>query len=189
MNEENKKQIYMLGGLAVVLGGVLWFAVFKGGPETAAVSNPQAGAAVGGTVAGATVGSVFQEASVDLDALIENIKEVEFNYARQRDSRNPTLALIGDHMAFRMKGVTLASGEEAQDLLYEASRKKLTGIMWDAVNPLAVIDDQVVTVGDDLITEGFENESPIYVKAIEPGQVVLAVAGADLEVVRVLHEN
>lgn len=176
MNEENKKQFIILGGLALLLGGVLWQFVLKKDPQTAAMANPQAAAI------GAPVESVFNESSVDLEGLVENIKVVKFDYSRQRDSRNPTLPLVGDHMAFRGQTAGLGSVPGTDDLLYEASRKKVTGIIWDELNPLAVIDDEVVAIGHEF-------DSPITVKSIERGRVILAIAGLDLDIVRELKEN
>ena len=85
-------------------------------------------------------------------------------------------------MLFRARRVPGAEGELAENLLYEANRKNLTGIIWDDVTPLAVIDNAVVYVG-------YEFEEPIIVKTIERDYVVLAIAGEDIEVVRQLKEQ
>jgi len=188
MNEENKKQFIVLAVLGVILGGVLWFSVFKKGPEgptTQAGQNSSqvAAATTANGQMSSRISSVFQEAPVDLEELIENIKEVEFDYHNQHDSRNPTLALVGDPMLFRTYAAAIGSDDEiAENLLYEANRKNLTGIIWDDRTPLAVIDGDVVKVG-------YEFHEPIIVKAIERDYVVLAIAGEDLEVVRQLKEQ
>ncbi len=188
MNEENKKQVIVFAVLVVVLGGALYFSVFKG---SSAASTAQARATdstqqtlAGGAAAGKSsrISSVFQEAPLDLQELIQNIKEVEFNYRDAHDSRNPTVALVGDPMLFRARRVPDGTGELAENLLYEANRKALTGILWDDETPLAVIDNKVVSVG-------YEFEEPIIVKTIERDYVVLAIAGEDLEVVRQLKEQ
>lgn len=182
MNEENKKQFIALGGLALVLGGVLWFTVFKKGPETIQADQGTSGQmASATTVVNSRISSVFQEAPVDLEELIENIKVVEFDYHNQHDSRNPTSALVGDPMLFRTYVATGDEDDIAENLLYEANRKSLTGIIWDDEKPLAVIDGVVVFVG-------YKFQEPILVKAIERDYVVLAIAGEDLEVVRQLKE-
>lgn len=190
MNVENKKQFIALGALALVLGGVLWMVVFKKGPEGPAIqagqeaSTQMAAATTADTKSGMSsrISSVFQEAHVDLHELIQNIKEVEFNYREEHDGRNPTVALVGDPMLFRTYTDWGDGDEIAENLLYEANRKNLTGIIWDDDTPLAVIDGEVVGVGHEF-------QEPIIVKAIEQNFVVLAIAGEDLEVVRQLKEQ
>lgn len=187
MNEEKKKQVIALVAVLLVLGGALWFSfkkdssasVVEARPTDSSQQTPAATAAAG---VSSRISSVFQEAPVDLQELIENIKEVEFNYRDAHDSRNPTAALVGDPMIFRARIVPGAEGELAENLLYEANRKNLTGIIWDDVTPLAVIDNAVVYVG-------YEFEEPIIVKTIERDYVVLAITGEDLEVVRQLKEQ
>lgn len=190
MNDENKKQIIVLAVLLLALGGALWFFIFKGSPGGPAIQAGQNTANQGAldglmaaqTVPNSRISSVFQESSVDLQELIQNIMEVEFNYAEEHDARNPTAALVGDAMLFRAMRNKVAEGSQAENLLYEASRKKVTGIIWDETEPLAVIDDQVVSVG-------FEFDEPIVVKSIQHDHVVLALIGEDLEVVRQLKEQ
>jgi len=189
MNEENRKQVIGLVALLLVLGGALWFSVFKKDPTdgpaigaSTTASSQQTLAAAQAAGVSSRISSVFQEAPVDLQELIVNIKEVEFNYRDAHDSRNPTAALVGDPMLFRARRVPGGGDELAENLLYEANRKNLSGIIWDDEKPLAVIDDAVVYVG-------YEFEEPIIVKTIERDFVVLAIAGEDIEVVRQLKEQ
>ena len=188
MNEENRKQVIGLVAVLLVLGGALWFSVFKkdsSGPSIEASptgSSQQTLAAAEAAGVSSRISSVFQEAPVDLQELIVNIKEVEFNYKDAHDSRNPTAALVGDPMLFRARRIPRGGDELAENLLYEANRKNLSGIIWDDVTPLAVIDNAVVYVG-------YEFEEPIIVKTIERDYVVLAITGEDIEVVRQLKEQ
>lgn len=188
MNEENKKQVIALVALLVFLGGAIWFFVFKKDPAGPAIeaSPSETGQQTlsGGAADGvrSRISSVFQEAPLDLQELIQNIKEVEFNYRDAHDSRNPTIALAGDPMLFRARRIPGGEDELAENLLYEANRKSLTGIIWDDLTPMAVIDNAIVYVG-------YEFEEPIIVKTIERDYVVLAITGEDLEVVRQLKEQ
>ena len=188
MNEEKRKQVIGLVAILLVLGGALWFTVFKkdsAGPSIEASptgSTQQTLAAAGAAGVSSRISSVFQEAPVDLQELIVNIKEVEFNYRDAHDSRNPTAALVGDPMQFRARRIPGSGDELAENLLYEANRKNLSGIIWDDETPLAVIDNAVVYVG-------YEFEEPIIVKTIERDYVVLAITGEDIEVVRQLKEQ
>lgn len=190
MNPENKKQIIALIVLGVVLAGVLWFMVFKKNPQTSAIQidTPQTEQSAAGlqspntSTAGARISSVFQEADVDLDKLIQNIKEVEFDYALAHGSRNPTFPLVNDPMIFRARRAPLSDAEVTEDLIYAANRKDLTGILWDKEHPLAVMDDEIISVGHRFA-------EPIVVKAIEQNRVILALGGEGLEIVRELKEQ
>lgn len=188
MNEEKKKEVIVLAVLLLVLGGAIWFFVFKkdpAGPTIQARPTDSAQQTLSGEAASGVssrISSVFQEAPLDLQELIQNIKEVEFDYRDAHDSRNPTRALVGDPMVFRARRIPGGESELAENLLYEANRKNLTGIIWDDVTPMAVIDNAIVYVG-------YEFEEPIIVKAIERDYVVLAITGEDLEVVRQLKEQ
>lgn len=188
MNEEKRKQLIALVALLLVLGGAIWFFVFKKDPEGPAIqaratdTGQETLSGQAATGVSSRIESVFQEAPLDLQELIQNIKEVEFNYRDAHDSRNPTAALVGDPMIFRARRIPGTEDELAENLLYEANRKNLTGIIWDDVTPMAVIDNAVVYVG-------YEFEEPIIVKTIERDYVVLAITGEDLEVVRQLKEQ
>jgi hypothetical protein len=186
MNEQNKKKAIVLGVLGIALVVVLYLQ-FTG--ETAPVASGtktamnQPGIAVGtGNAAVPQVSSVFQRSDVDIDQLIQSVSEVEFDYASEHVSRNPTLPLVGGVSFFRAR---MAEGEtvlEADDLLYAANRKELTGIIWNDARPLAVVDNEVVHVGYRFI-------EPIEVKAIEQGRIVLAIDGQDVEIVKELKEQ
>jgi hypothetical protein len=119
---------------------------------------------------------------VNLDQLVQEVKVVDFDYAKERSDRDPTMPLVGDSMLLRARTARLATTQDAEDLLLAASRKTVTGIMWDPSHPLAVVDNEVVSVG-------FEFEDTIVVKAIEREHVVLGLAGQDQSVVRELKEH
>lgn len=186
MNEQNRKKAIVLGALGLALAAVLWFQ-FSGSNSAPAASSAatktamnQPGVAVGtGNATVPQVGSVFNKSDVDIHALIQSVKEVEFDYEELHISRNPTLPLIGGVSTFRAR---LAEGDEdisPDDLLYAANRKQLTGILWNKARPLAVVDDEVVYVG-------YRFPEPIEVKAIEPNRIVLAIDGQDVEIVKEL---
>ena len=182
MNEENKKQFIALGVLGLLLVGVLGKSLL-GSPDTAD-ARPTDGAAGSDaqniTLAG---GSVFEEIDVDIQELGQNIKEVTFNYEDARAARNPAAPLVGSYAVFN-KMYDIEDGEEAStdNLLYEANRKHLTGIIWDETNPVAVIDNEVVSVG-------YRFEEPISVKSIGQDHVVLTIADEGLDVIRELKEQ
>jgi len=179
----NKKQFIILGVLGVVLIGVLG-SQFMGGKKSS-VQAKQTGAKTsskatdGATGEDGKVASVFQKVDVNLDQLVQEIKVVEFEYELERDDRDPTLPLVGDSMLLRARTAMAGGEQDPEDLMFAAQKKKVTGIIWDEANPLAVIDNDVVAVG-------FTFEEPIFVKSIERDRVVLGITGQEAEVVREL---
>lgn len=189
MNEENRKQFLILGALVLVLGFVLWYYVFRGDSSTDAAglnsSAQSADAARGATRAtDAGSGSVFLEADFNLEELIQSVKEVEFDYSDARQARNPMLPLTGASSLRARRTAAAAADATAENLLYEAYRKQVTGILWGSDKPLAVIDNEVVGVGHLF-------EGDIVVKEIGPQHVVLALSTeeGEHEVVRELKEQ
>lgn len=180
--KSNKKQIIILGTLGVVLVAVLGNAVLGGKKPTAHAKQTGAKTSAKSASAaaeGGKVESVFQKVDVDLDLLVQEIKVVEFEYELERADRDPTLPLVGDSMLLRARTAMAGADHDPEDLMFVAKRKKVTGIIWDKANPLAVIDNDVVTVG-------FTFEEPIFVKSIERDRVILGITGQDAEVVREL---
>ena len=139
-----------------------------------------AGVAVGvGQVGVAFGNSVFQETDVNIDSLIQRVREVEFDYGEDHLARNPTHPILGGSKYLLQLAADRAATATPEDLLYAANRKELTGILWNEKSPLAVIDNEVVYVG-------FRFLEPIEVKAIEPTRIVLTIDGQDVEIVKEL---
>ena len=187
MNEQNRKKAIVLGALGVALAAVMWFQFAGSKPD--AVTPPvqtaknQPGVPVGaGSSAVPQVGSVFQRSNVAIQQLIQSVREVEFDYMVAHLSRNPTLPLVGGVSYLRARALEGEDEFSVDDLLYAANRKQLTGILWNAFRPLAVVDDSVVHVG-------YRFAEPIEVKAIEQNRIVLAIDGQDVEVVKELKEQ
>ncbi len=186
--DAKKKQTIILGVLGVVLTAVLGSQLLGGKPSPAAQAT-QTGAQAPARVsadalpsAEARVGSVFQRANVNLDALVQEIKAVEFEYGKDKEERDPTMPLVGDTMLLHTRTAKSTGSQDPDDLLFSAKRMKVTGIIWDDDAPLAVIDDNVVAVG-------FQFEDSIFVKAIERDRVILGITGQDVEVVSELKEH
>jgi hypothetical protein len=183
VNEDNKKQIIALTVLGVLLGGVVVKNMMGAtSTPTASASTQTANAAAGGA-AGNAGGSVFDEIDIDIQELVQNIKEVNFSYDDEHLARNPSAPLVGSYAIYAKKAeLDNGEGPSTDNLLYEANRKKVTGIIWDSTNPMAVIDDQVVHVG-------YRFEEPISVKAILQDHVVLSLANDGLDIIRELKEQ
>lgn len=196
MEEQQRKQYLILGVLGLVLVGALYWFVLREDPEMAAIraTAAQAGAPGPGdqmaslqpiSALPSNVGTVFVEADVDINKLVQNIKEVDFVYAKSHSSRNPLIPLVGTSALVYSPSGQGASGAGSGDVnfLYEAQRKIVSGIIWDPDNPLAVINDEVVGVG-------YQFSSGIRIKTISEDRVVLSVStgNENIEVIRELKE-
>ncbi|MCH7910808.1 MAG: hypothetical protein IIB38_14480 [Candidatus Hydrogenedentes bacterium] len=193
--EEQRKQYLILGVLGLTLVGALYWFALREDPEMAAIRATAEQAGAPGPVGQmasvrpvsavpSNVGTVFVEADVDINQLIENIKEIDFVYADQHDTRNPLIPLVGTSaLVYTSRGQLVRGAVGEENLLYEAQRKIVSGIIWDPENPLAVINDEVVGVGSHL-AEG------ILIKMITRDRVVLSVSfeNENIEVIRELKE-
>jgi len=144
--------------------------------QTQAASAPAASAGGGAAApaAGGTVQAQFREVDIDVEALVEQAREVEFNYEQSQLPRDPMKPLVGPDS---FQDVAVGPGDEAPtprlgEARAAAMRKAVTGIVWDETNPIAVI---VSGNEQDVVSEGYEFPLGIVVERIEPDRVVLRV--------------
>ncbi len=116
--------------------------------------------------------SQFQKAEVDIDALIASIKEVDFDYEQDRTRINPMTPLVGPMAPMRL--AVPKPGEEGQETTQEDVQMlirglRLTGILWDKRDPMAVINE-------DIVSRGFVfPDTGVKVHDIEKDRVILSV--------------
>lgn len=200
MTPDLRRNIIIIGSLVAAFALVIWLFVLRENPEMAQIRKNQAaaaadrrakgeGSAVSTTGVSASISSVFQDTDVNINELIQNIREVEFKYEDAREARNPMSPLVGGTRF--TPGSAASYGREAGDgavdenLVYEANRKDVTGIIWDDTRPLAVIDDEIVGVG-------YVFDERILVKEIAELYVVLSLkldGNEELEIVKELKEQ
>lgn len=182
MEPEQKRNVVIFAILVLALGAVVYWQFGGGtGGGTAATSSAQS------SNAPAPPQSVLIDASdIDIAKLVEQVKDVDFDYSTQRQSRNPMRPLVGLSDAPIVAQDISPTGDrtprtqsDLQRLIFEASRKPVTGILYNEKNPLAVIDGE--TVG-----EGHQFEDGIVVHEIHVGRVVLRAG--DTSVTRELKE-
>lgn len=183
MEPEQRKQIIILAVLVVAAVGVIAYQ-FSGGSTpatTGAVSTGDEGEA------GSEPKSVIADASkVDLNSLMQNIKEVDFDYGEEHVSRNPMRPLVGiTSMSMELAAATPggeAVNEQTDDArkIFMASRMRVSGIVYSELSPMAVVDGEVVP-------EGYRFPTGIVVQTIEPNRVVLRAG--DTLVPRELREQ
>jgi len=177
MNQENKKQVIIAGALGVILVAVLVYQfLIAGGPAppppppagseaTAAQPSTAGGGSAAAKPAATTVASAegparLKKVDVDLDALIESLNVVTFVYDNEKINRNPMTPLVG-----RVLAPTSADAAVEQMTSPGIIRSKsVSGIIFNEFNPVAIVDDQV-------ITEGYQYPDGVVVTQIEPKRV------------------
>jgi hypothetical protein len=180
MNQENKKQVIIAGALGVVLVAVLVYQfLIAGGPApppkaagtsttASATATTEADKAVGSKssaksddkVASAEGPTRLKKVDVDLDALLQNINVVTFVYDNEKINRNPMTPLVG-----RVIAPTTLDEKDSQMVSPGIIRSKsVSGIIYNEFNPVAIVDDEV-------ITEGHQYPDGVVVTQIEPKRV------------------
>ncbi len=168
MNEQNRKQIILLAVLGAVAAGVVAYQfLFAGGPAPApAKTAPKAeGSAAKNTATAKTqlaTTTKLQAVDVDVDELLRGIETVTFDYEQQRVERNPMTPLVGYVRPGELEPIIQPG------TLLDVRRKRVTGIVYDARDPVAIVDDEIVA-------PGFQYPDGIRVQAIEPNRVVFQV--------------
>ena len=163
----------MAGILGIVLVGVLIYQLLiAGGPTpptatkaagaTATQTAARTGSAGGGGGAGHanTPPARLKKVDVDLDKLLKNIEVVTFIYENERTSRDPMTPLVGRILG----GETRAEQTGLIPPEISIRQKSVTGIIYSDFNPVAIIDDEVVT-------EGHQYAGGVVITKIEPKRV------------------
>ncbi len=175
----NQRQIYILVGLVLVLGGVLWHQMRPTQdypqPQPSAGEEQQATANQSAAQQRPAAAPSVQTAQVNLDELLESVQEVEFDYDAERTSRNPMTPLAGPR--FLAVGGAESPGAQPEPTQLEAALRamRVSGILFDAANPLAVVNDEVVG-------EGAELSQGVRVSAIESDHVVLTMGETSIPI-------
>jgi hypothetical protein len=185
VNDKNKKKLILVGVLVVALLGVVYMQFFRTDPKMeeymrnaaqAATKQPAAGDTGGGATQAATTAaaapnrSAFANSQVDIAELLDSVTDVTFDYAQFQIPRDPMGSLVGSR---RPQLVADPEREGAPDrntneALRLARSMQCFGIIWDERNPMAMVDDEVVRLGQRL-------NADIVVQAIDRNRVTLRV--------------
>jgi len=166
MKDDQKKKI-MLGVLMLAaVGVVVYQLMFAGGPTPPPPppggGAPKTAAAPATKTAAATPGPRLKQVEINIDELLQSVREVTFDYNVMRISRNPYTPLVGGPLS---QNVPAEGGVISAPSQLEVMRKKITGIVYDEFNPLAVVDDEVIGIG-----HVYPNGTKVY--SIERDKVV-----------------
>jgi len=187
VNEANRKQIIVLAVLMLVAAVFVFRSLSSvpGGGSPSSASKKETSEDSGGTGI-VQFQSVFDDVSVNIQELIQNIELVEFQYDDVQIARDPSLPItegtIGDTInpAFPRGSPSITP----DSLVYLAQLKEVTAIIYDETRPMAV-------VGEKIVEEGYEfrdkpDDDPIVVKSIGKDFVVLSIPSEDQEITKEL---
>ena len=106
----------------------------------------------------------IKKVDVNIDELLANIKEVDFDYERERLPRDPMAPLVGTLTAKQGEGKE--ERPSAPPTAVQVMNKVVSGILWDERHPLAVVDNEVVHPGyvyaDGVTVESIERDRVIF---------------------------
>lgn len=153
----NKQRIIILAVLMVALCGVIYYQFFLVDPmaEYETSSEPEETAGETEEVADADTPPAERPitSDVDVDALMEEVREVEFDYEAERISGNPMAPRVGPSVmaAGDGEGEDETAAAETAEREQRLRRLRVTGIVHDGANPVAVVNEDVVEEGAQLM--------------------------------------
>ncbi|MBI5091450.1 MAG: hypothetical protein HZB26_03300 [Candidatus Hydrogenedentes bacterium] len=181
----NQKQVIMLAVLGVALLGAIYWQFFRESPadreyrenmaksaSAPAEAAPAPGASPVAAAAAGPARSRFASDTVNIDELLASVKEVDFDYEKNKPPRDPLAPLIGasTKRTAAIPGAEPGKQEKGPDpvLVQAAKAMKVTGIVFDEKTPVAVVDNTVVG-------PGYAFPNGVTVDSITRSQVVLKV--------------
>jgi len=178
MDQNQIRKFAALGVLSIVAMVVLYMQFrpsaedrlieenFRKGQELAALQP-----AVASQAAASTVQSQFQRANVEIEDLLAGVRRETFSYDEVRIQRNPMQPLVGSGAPPKFETADDVSSDEIlTERITQAMRNmKITGIIWDDVYPVAVVNDEIVHNGYVFTDTG------IRVASIESKRIILQI--------------
>ncbi|HOQ31103.1 MAG TPA: hypothetical protein PLA12_01185 [Candidatus Hydrogenedens sp.] len=178
---DNRRQIIIAGALLVILIGVLFYQFVLAKPKppsSPSTTNTQAPAptpaksptptpstpvSAGGTSIAPTIDTLEQNVDEIIENLLTAIQIVQFNYQEIVPPRNPMTPLVGVIQTTMFEAETPVPSTEVTP--GQVLSKKISAIIWDEYQPLAIIDNK-------LVAEGHTFPDRIQVFKIEPSRIV-----------------
>jgi hypothetical protein len=181
MDAKQVRKFAALGVLSVVAAVVIYMQMRPSAEERAiqenfrnsqdqAAAQPAAGTATAQQQAASpSLQSQFQRANVEIEDLLAGVQRENFMYDDVRIQRNPMQPLVGSAAPVNFKmSDSKGSDEMLSERITQAIRNmKITGIIWDEVYPVAVVNDEIVYNGYVFQDTG------IRVASIESTRIIL----------------
>lgn len=186
MNKQ-KTQLIILGALGVAVIGILLFQLTRGTtpPPPKGVSTvnqpPARGAAPTppATAAAAKVPTAeatdAKRADINVDDLLAGIQEVDFDYDRERIPRDVLAPLVGSVAPTKEEQQEMNTELVPPAILGDILSKNVSGIVWDASRPVAIVDNEIVY-------PGYQYPDGTIVASIKADAVVFQVGDSLIQV-------
>jgi len=172
MDDQKKKQIIVAGALGAVLLGVLVYQLVLAGDPPPPSANAEKTASGGKTPAPAKTAAkpkkgeevnLLQATEINIEELMKSVEVQPIDYSAVKIARNPMSPLVGVIVVEGEVEIPIGEGENQRK---HVRPKEVTGIIWDDVSPVAIIDNMVVN-------EGYIFADGVEVQSIEPTRVLL----------------
>ena len=139
MNPEQKKQAILGVLAAVVLGAVIWQFVLK----TPAGTGITVSQSTGGKLDLDAVKKILDELT-NVDLLLSDIDVVNFIYENEKIDRNPmtVVPMVIKAPPGIDEGIIIEGAK-----IRSVFEMRITGILYNEYRPMAIVDDQLVSVG------------------------------------------
>lgn len=178
---DNRRQIIIAGALLVILIGVLFYQFVLANPTpptppstsrtqtttstpTRTTTTTQvASTPTGGSSIAPTIDTLEQNVDEIIENLLTAIQIVQFNYQEIVPPRNPMTPLVGVIQTTMFEAETPVPSTEVTP--GQVLSKRISAIIWDEYQPLAIIDNK-------LVVEGYTFPDRIQVFKIEPTRIV-----------------
>jgi len=170
-------KIILAAVLGLALVGVVLYQITRdpmGEKQRARTGTPAASNSVSSD-AGEPITGELKESDVDVDALLAGIREVDFDYDRERMPRDPLTPLVGTVTRLRDEGDRPPDEVVPPAILSQVLSKTISGIVWDKRYPIAVVDNEVVH-------PGYEYADGTVVESIQMDRIVFRVGDSLIHV-------
>jgi len=171
MDEQKKKQLIVAGALGAVLIGVLVYQLVLagnpppapgGGEKTATGEKKPAPAKTAAKPKKGEEVNLLEATEIDIEELMKSVEVQPIDYSAVKIARNPMSPLVG----IPVLPPENTDAPVAANAPKPVPKKEVTGIIWDDVSPVAIIDNMVVN-------EGYIFADGVVVQSIEPTRVLL----------------
>lgn len=167
----SRNQLIMMAVLGVVLVAVFAYQFILKPSGAADTPRTPAGEP---TTPVSSASALSGEEEMNIEDLMGGIKEVDFDYERERLARDPLKPVIWEPSRVRRNGEGDRAVERLGPLVEWAMQRVVSGIIWDPTYPVAVVsvDNEI---DDRVVYPGYRYSNGVVVDRIEQDRVVFRV--------------
>jgi hypothetical protein len=179
VNKQKKQVIILVLLVAAVIGvGLFQMTRDKTPPPPnggTAAATPPVGTSAPQTQTAKAPGTEPVRTEINVDELLAGIQEVDFDYDRERIPRDVLTPLVGAVSAPKEEQQEMATELVPPAILGDILSKAVSGIVWDANRPVAIVDNEIVY-------PGYQYPDGTTVESIKPDAVVFKVGDSLIQV-------